>query len=352
MFTDKNLHQKTLDAFSFFLAILQKEPNDIEISAEEYDTKKIFVLKERTYTSTTTHIMNDEGPRSRTCLICPNLPDFIEPIEKRNHFLSQWHKTNVKRAHYNLSTLSNSHFQQLKNGLFTFENESISQTELDQDLSDTDSEYIKSSPIGPWISFLNLFAGGESNNAHPLCYFPEKFSIHSSVFELDKSESIFPETIFKTAERLSRHTEYYYGFIYITADLYSISVANYGCSSIKWIFNETKKTYSCRKKQGGSQLLRDKKGKIATSSGSILRRENELSLVRSAVEKIKSINHVVGHSGFRLFISISSHLKEYVNLENIFEKSQLNNCKYPSGLMSDKTDPESLFKEMISLGKF
>lgn len=292
---------------------------------------------------------------SKSCQYCPNEGDFLDSTEKRLHFLSQWHKTNVKRSYYGLCSLKYSEFTLLPVKAFLLQNESLpSFPHLPMQQDDSEADFVNLNSDS-WIRFLNSFASTHET-VNPLSQFPERVCVHRSLFSTEKCETISQEVIVATADKISTYIDLAFTFIYITAEEYFIRVVNYCVNrgEIKLVFSREKRTYSCRKKQGGSQLLRDKKGKIATSAGSMLRRENELSLIRDATSDIKSLKKEVAMQSYRHFIYISSHLKQYINLDELFEG---NPCfcgrKFPSDLRSsDRYDSVNLIADLIVLGNW
>lgn len=58
-----------------------------------------------------------------------------------------------------------------------------------------------------------------------------------------------------------------------------VFIGIYSVKQGKFTMKKSMKRYTERKKQGGSQMLRDKSGKVAKSAGSQLRRQNEVDLL-------------------------------------------------------------------------
>ena len=337
------------NAISFFFAV-KMQCKTLEISAETNAGQTMFTLREKC-ASNEPQWQFDAVLRS--CQYCPGCYDFSDTTEKRMHFLTQWHKTNVMRQHHGLSVLTLEQFTILPLNAFCFEGEFISSFSSSQLEQHSRNDHSTNCVITPWVLFLNYFSSTNLDE-RPLSQFPKHFSIHRSLFYIDPDDGINQEAILDVANKITACPNLIFTFIYITAEEYVIQVVDYCINrrEIQLVFTKKKRAGSCRKKQGGSQLIRDKKGKMPMSVGSMLRRNNELNLIRDAISDLKSLKQKGGMQAYRCFVHISNHLKQYVNLEEVFGNAGLLTiCKYPFDLQkpNDQHDSIHLIRELISL---
>ncbi|KGG52342.1 hypothetical protein DI09_186p20 [Mitosporidium daphniae] len=195
---------------------MKSQEQTLEISAKTIESRTVFILREKH-----THALplSQQKPdfMSKSCQYCPNEGDFLDSTEKRLHFLSQWHKTNVKRSYYGLCSLKYSEFTLLPVKAFLLQNESLpSFPHLPMQQDDSEADFVNLNSDS-WIRFLNSFASTHET-VNPLSQFPERVCVHRSLFSTEKCETISQEVIVATADKISTYIDLAFTFIYITAE--------------------------------------------------------------------------------------------------------------------------------------
>ena len=209
------------------------------------------------------------------CSICPSEETsysvFTLSGEKRIHFSSEWHKFNIKRSHQGHTEL-----------LTLYEYDSLTEDGLNALLEEPVvgvGEIVEEFPTPPSREVLTLF----SLKGHPSI----KCQVYTEILDPKelKKGVIIPERRDLLFSLLMKPQAWMIVMLASGRFYYSI-YENISGSCIK---HGSIKTYVGRQKQGGSQLIRDKKSPVARSAGSQLRRENERKWIRALESTVESL---------------------------------------------------------------
>lgn len=257
------------------------------------------------------------SPLLRMCKICPgdeNVEYYSGLPEKRSHASSSWHKTNVQRLYRNLAPLPFDRFADdaaLRESVEDAHDDIRKDANTKGKCASTDKGPV---PGSQFIIIRNMLSspdisGKNALSLEGLSSFPSSFSVHRQIFSPKKHPDINIGDVFDMASTINKK---YWAFIICRSGEYAIGIVHFVSDTTKeWLLTKIGSSYTTRKRQGGSQLLRDKQGKVGFSAGSHMRRTNEISLLRDIRTFIKENKDLFDKCSL-IFTSISPHLKEWI----------------------------------------
>lgn len=203
------------------------------------------------------------------CKICPDA-SYDEADDFRAHHKSNWHCFNLRASLRKRPALTEVEFEAYAEAV-SDNDEETDDEEYDQDQltieSDDDDSVIFSNRV--------IFTCGSL-----------KLSIYRSLLFKSKSEYRFTKV---TPMILGRFLQDAFAsswaFFLIKSGRVFAAIVQVKTGEIT--HSKSFKRYTERKKQGGSQLLRDKSGKVAKSAGSQIRRANEQELLKEVATLLK-----------------------------------------------------------------
>lgn len=198
----------------------------------------------------------------RSCKYCPDVT-FDDLAEFREHHRTPWHIHNQNLCLRSKKPVSEEEYQLCQCQSIDSESDDSDFWDEQEDEKLEDDEDEKASPLETFVKFSD---GKNTLSIYRSLLFASKSESRSSIvsteqlrsFIQDASNSTWAIMLFKGGK---------------------IFVGIYSVSQDKFIKKKLFKKYTERRKQGGSQLLRDKSGKVAKSAGSQIRRQNELDLL-------------------------------------------------------------------------
>lgn len=211
---------------------------------------------------------------------------FASMEEKRIHAQSEWHIENVKRR------------EKLKQPLSKEEHEYEYKCTSDSENEDTDEQIMH---IGsPWC-VLTIQFSNESK-----C---DSFKIYREVLmNRDRFEQLSSRVYEGNDIAMNIVNLIHSYWCIILCRSGAMAAAIFDPVTCKMICHKVLKRYTSRRKQGGSQMIRDKSGIVARSAGSQLRRENEKIWIQDIKELFKTWSNTL--KGCHLvFISTSYYLR-------------------------------------------
>lgn len=196
----------------------------------------------------------------KSCKYCPNVT-FDDLTEFREHHQTPWHIHNQNLCLRSKKPISEEEYLLCQASDSESDDSDFWDEQEDEKLEDDDEE--KASPLE---TFVKLSVGKNMFSIYRSLLFATKTESRSSIvttqqlrsFIQDASNSTWAMFLFKGGK---------------------IFIGLYSVHQDKFLKKKLFKKYTERRKQGGSQLLRDKSGKVAKSAGSQIRRQNELDLL-------------------------------------------------------------------------
>lgn len=205
---------------------------------------------------------NIDAHKPSDCTICPqaHLPD---AQSFRAHFKSGWHVSNIKAHQVQQRMLSQSEYEL-----------SISYPCTEETREDSQSSSSEAEPQtffgSPYIEFFKSTQSEEGYSVYK-CILMSADEIKKRDFEaLGERGAI--------RKRLATSVNTTWMVILIRSG--RVACAVYDNEECKIIVSKTFKRYTTRRKQGGSQLKKDSSSHSIRSAGALIRRENELLLIR------------------------------------------------------------------------
>lgn len=201
----------------------------------------------------------------KDCKYCPGAT-FIDQDEFREHYQSAWHLHNQERVlKKNRTAISLEHYEALpvedSDSSDFWEEEEREDGDCGLSDEEEDEESLAISPI--------LYFKVEQDT-----FGIQRSLLFSSKHEYRKTTTISVDLLKAFLTQASTST---WTIIMIKSG--RVFVGIYDLSTDKFTHHRAIKKYTERRKQGGSQMLRDKSGKVGRSAGSQLRRKNEVDLI-------------------------------------------------------------------------
>jgi hypothetical protein len=232
------------------------------------------------------------------CIICPSEETaycvFLTSGEKRAHFGSDWHKFNMKMHH-------NGHIELPTLAEFECLSEAAQDALLEEPVPEMDG--IEEEPVTVRETFT-IF----SIKSNPSC----SYSIYTEILHPKENRHVneSPTSQKSLLYELVKNPKYWL-ILMVTSGRFYYAV--FGNAEGKFIKHGSCKAYVGRQKQGGSQLIRDRKSPVARSAGSQIRRENE----KKWQESIETIMHQLHTAGLiatcsLIFISCSIYYQPMI----------------------------------------
>ncbi len=194
----------------------------------------------------------------KSCKYCPGI-FFMDADSFREHYKSGWHNHNQVNFLRNKAPLTLEEFEELST-VFSHESDSSDfWSEEEEDEADYEDDFT-TEPISPLIQFRCA---------------DKTYEIYRSLLSRDKHFHFDLQTIKSFISTASNST---WTLFLIKSGRVFAGV--FDLRTERWSHKRTFKRYTERRKQGGSQMLRDKSGKIAKSAGSQIRRQNEMELLK------------------------------------------------------------------------
>lgn len=206
----------------------------------------------------------------RSCKYCPGAV-FDDQDEFRAHYQSPWHVHNQNLSLRSRPTIPFDLFQAIQSIQEEASDSDDDYEEEEESEADDESSDEEVEKVDPMVRFSC------SHRQYSLC--------RSLLFQ---SKQEYRET--PVSEALLR--SFLLEASMATWALFLIKSGRvfagiYDHSSGQFVNKRSFKRYTERRKQGGSQLLRDKSGKVAKSAGSQLRRQNEQALLKDVEDLVK-----------------------------------------------------------------
>lgn len=221
--------------------------------------------------STETHPASRITAAGRSCKYCPGAV-FDDQEEFRAHYQSPWHVHNQNLSLRSRPPVSWEVFEAIQ----SIEDSSESSDDFweegsgdEDELHGSDDE--QAEHVDPLVSF---HCNNRSFSLYRSLLFPSRQEYRESIVTADLLRSFIQAASHSTwALFLIKSGRVFAGI--------------YDHSTCKFTQKRTFKRYTERRKQGGSQMLRDKAGRVAKSAGSQLRRQNEQALLREVEEVVR-----------------------------------------------------------------
>lgn len=196
----------------------------------------------------------------RPCKYCPDI-DLESNEEFRKHYQTDWHNKNQELALKGRKPLSFEEYELLVSM------ESSSDSDFwDEDSDEQDGDMSDDESLGPVNPMINFLIEKNKFGVYRKLLFGDKNEYRSTVVTTEVLRTFMEEACQSTwAIFLIKSGRLFAGIFDVAKG--------------KFIRSKVMKKYTERRKQGGSQLLRDKSGKVGRSAGSQLRRKNETDLL-------------------------------------------------------------------------
>lgn len=204
------------------------------------------------------------------CKFCPDA-GYNDAEEFREHHKSQWHSYNLSAKLKKKPLLSANDYEEFQSVLNVSEGDSDDWDESDEETIDSDDEDADGIRVDSQVKFL---LKDQSYTLQRTLLFDSKQEYKSGKVTLP----MIKHFIHKAATSK-------WAFFLIRSGRVYAAMFDLGKSEGELVLQKSFKRYTERRKQGGSQMLRDKSGKVANSAGSQLRRANEQALLKD-VEKL------------------------------------------------------------------
>lgn len=206
----------------------------------------------------------------RTCKYCPGAV-FEDMDEFRAHHQTAWHCHNQDLSLRSKTAISLEEFESIAGNVSSSDSEENFWEESEEEgISAYDDQ--DAGAIDPLVRFS---CGGKGYSLYRSLLFSSKQEYRSNLV----SDSFLKDFI--SAASTSSWALFLLKGGRVFAAIYDHTTQR---------FTKTKqfKRYTERRKQGGSQMLRDKSGKVAKSAGSQIRRQNEQNLLRDVEDLVKN----------------------------------------------------------------
>lgn len=209
---------------------------------------------------------------------------FASMEEKRIHSQSEWHIENIKRR------------EKLKQPLSKEQHELECTSDSENEDKDEQIMHIGS----PWC-VLTIQLSNESHN--------DSFKIYREVLMSRNRFEQLSSRVYEGNDIAMDIIKLIHGYwCIILCRSGAMAAAIFDPVTCKMICHKVLKRYTSRRKQGGSQIIRDKSGIVTRSAGSQLRRENEKTWIQDIRELFKTWNNTLKECHL-VFISTSYYLR-------------------------------------------
>lgn len=198
----------------------------------------------------------------RACKYCPGAA-FSDQDEFRKHYQTAWHTHNQTLCLKSKQPVTEADFEAFS--LALSDSESDFWEEEDEEIEESDEDGDVAS-VSPTVEFA---CGTDAFQMHRALLFSSKVEYRTAAVTTEMVKRFISNASSSTWAIFLIKSGRLFGGIYDHA-------------SGSFTHTKTFRRYTERRKQGGSQMLRDKAGRVAKSAGSQIRRQNEVELLKVA----------------------------------------------------------------------
>jgi hypothetical protein len=207
------------------------------------------------------------------CKFCPDA-GFHEAEEFREHHRSDWHNHNLSANLKKKPLLTEGDYAEFQKALAACQSDSDEYEESGGESVDADAEDTEEVKIDSKIKFQLK---------------EQVYSLHRTLlFDSKQDYKSGTVTLQLVKDFISRTSTSKWAFFLIRSGRVYAAIFDLSLPCAELILHKSFKRYTERRKQGGSQMLRDKSGKVAKSAGSQLRRANEVELLKDVERLMES----------------------------------------------------------------
>ena len=278
----------------------------VDNNVVEFASEKCSLAEEGTSTRQSAARVVGLEEKQKTCLTC-GIGSFVDILDQREHFKTDWHRYNVKLRVLNKPSVSEEEFTAM---VERDENDvaSISGSDSDEESDEGDIEGVHETSFRAILAPYHVLRVQSSDDDEQVV------GVWKCLVDGESASDVFHKVV-GMKDKSHRWAVVMFQGGHFAACVYEIQcpsvsvLKNQGRPthevaelSIKEIQHKSFHRYVVRAKAGGKQSDKDATGKFAKSAGSRLRRYNEAALQKQIVETMKEWSGVLSECS-HIFVS-------------------------------------------------